>query len=53
MISIPCPHCGGAINPAAMLGKMTAGKKKKLSAAEREARSKRMAVARRARWPAD
>lgn len=27
-----CPHCGGEINPAALMGKITSEKKKKSSA---------------------
>jgi hypothetical protein len=49
--TIPCPNCGAAINPAALLGAMNAGVKKKFSAAELARRRKRLAELRKRRWP--
>lgn len=45
-----CPHCGGAINPAALLASAGKGGRKNYSAAERKRRADRMAEARKARW---
>ena len=45
-----CPHCGGAINPAALLAATQKGGRKNFSAAERKRRAGRMAEARKARW---
>jgi len=49
-MSIPCPHCGRPVNPAALLAAMGKGGRKNYSAAERKRRSVRMATARKARW---
>jgi hypothetical protein len=46
-----CPHCGKAINPAALLGALTAGGKKRITDSDRAARSLRLAAARKKRWP--
>lgn len=48
-----CPHCGGAISPAALLAAMAAGKPKRFSGAERKRRAARLAEARKSRWPRD
>ncbi len=45
-----CPHCGGVINPAALLAAAGKGGRKNYSAAERKRRAARMAEARKARW---
>ena len=45
-----CPHCGGNINPAALLAATQKGGRKNFSAAERKRRAGRMAEARKARW---
>lgn len=49
-MSIPCPHCGRPVNPAALLAVMGKGGRKNYSAAERKRRAVRMAAARKARW---
>jgi len=49
-MSIPCPHCGRPVNPAALLAAMGKGGRKNYSADERKRRSVRMAAARKARW---
>jgi len=45
-----CPHCGGAINAAALLAATQKGGTKNYSDAERKRRAARMAEARKARW---
>lgn len=45
-----CPHCGGTINPAALLAATQKGGTKNFTAAERKRRAARMAEARKARW---
>jgi len=47
---VKCPHCGGEINPAALLAQMGKGGRKNFSAAERKRRAKRLAEARAKRW---
>lgn len=44
-----CPHCGGEINPAALLAHMGKGGQKNFSAAERKRRAVRLAEARKLR----
>lgn len=46
-----CPHCGGTINPAAILAVLARGIKKKFSKIERLRRFNRLAEARKKRWP--
>lgn len=50
MFTTKCPHCGGLIRPAAMLGKSNKGVPKRLTQAERDRRSARLAEARKLRW---
>jgi len=45
-----CPHCGGVINPAALLAATQKGSRKNFSAAERKRRAQRLAESRKARW---
>ena len=44
-----CPHCGGEINPAAMLAATQKGCRKNFSAAERKLRAQRLAEVRKLR----
>ena len=46
-----CPHCGKAINPAALLGARNAGVTKTLSPEVAAARRKTLAAVRALRWP--